>query len=353
MHTAPNPSPIPPAHVSPWAAWEIDAATFPHAGSHAEKLRFCLGYAVLAPSSHNTQPWLFRIRDDAVELYADRSRALHVSDPGDRELTISCGAALHHLRIALAHFGHLGRVDLLPDPSDQDLLARVHLGFTATNSPVDARVFQAMPRRRTNRQPFRQDPVPAPLLSDLADAARHEDTWFREIKGSDTLFALADLIAEGDRRQWANKRFRLELAAWAHPNRVQACDGIPGYAMGLDDILSCAGPLVIRTFDLGEGQAARDREIAHGSPAMIAIGTAGDNLLDWLRAGQALSAVLLRARADDVWASYLNQPLELPDLRVQATRLLSVPGYTQIILRLGYGNDIRPTPRRTVDQVVL
>ena len=68
--------------------------------------------------------------------------------------------------------------------------------------------------------------------------------------------ALADLIAEGDRRQWANRRFRLELAAWVHPNRSAARDGIPGYAQGVDDLMSYAGPLVVRTFNMGEGQTA-------------------------------------------------------------------------------------------------
>src|SRR5687767_3698769 len=77
-------------------------------------LRDAVRSAVRAPSSHNTQPWLFRLRgDDVLELYADRSRALPVVDPRDRELTISCGAALFHVRAALRAAGHAGEVALL------------------------------------------------------------------------------------------------------------------------------------------------------------------------------------------------------------------------------------------------
>jgi Putative TM nitroreductase len=83
---------------------EISEATFPATGQSAEKLRFLVQYAILAPSSHNTQPWLFKIRGDVLELYADRTRALPIVDPANRALTISCGAALFHLRIALRHF---------------------------------------------------------------------------------------------------------------------------------------------------------------------------------------------------------------------------------------------------------
>ncbi|WP_229440580.1 hypothetical protein [Massilia sp. BSC265] len=57
---------------------------------------------MLAPSSHNTQPWLFRMAESSIDLFADRTRALPVNDPDDRELTISCGCALMHLRIAAA-----------------------------------------------------------------------------------------------------------------------------------------------------------------------------------------------------------------------------------------------------------
>ncbi|NOT32243.1 MAG: hypothetical protein HOP15_17495 [Planctomycetes bacterium] len=51
-----------------------------------------LELATRAPSSHNTQPWLFRARGDSIELHADRTRALPINDPHDRELTIRCGA---------------------------------------------------------------------------------------------------------------------------------------------------------------------------------------------------------------------------------------------------------------------
>jgi nitroreductase len=48
-------------------------------------LRLALEYAVLAPSSHNTQPWLFRLNDNTVELYADAERILKTVDPHGRE----------------------------------------------------------------------------------------------------------------------------------------------------------------------------------------------------------------------------------------------------------------------------
>jgi hypothetical protein len=337
----------------PLAPWDISADDFPHNGSTADKWKFLLGYAVLAPSSHNTQPWLFHIRADQLKLYADRTRACHVVDPDDRELVISCGCALFHLRSAMAHFGYWGGADILPDPNDPDLLAVVHMGTHEENSPQESMLFYAIPKRRTNRQPFTDDPVPLPLLEALRQAAQDEFARLEMIAGEEPRHVVADLIAEGDRRQWANKRFRLELAAWVHPNRSGARDGIPGYAQGMDDLLSFAGPLVVRTFNMGDGQAAKDHELAKGSPVLAVITTDGDAPRDWLHAGQALARVLLRARVEDVWASFLNQAIELPDLRQRLCSSIGLKGFPQLCLRLGFGDDIKPTSRRSADEVLI
>ena len=266
---------------------------------------------------------------------------------------MSCGGALRHLRCAMTHFGCFGGVDLLPEANDPELLARLRLGVQEETSREESALFYAIPQRRTNRQPFMDDPVPPALVTTLREAAEVEFGSLHIVAGDVARRAAADLIAEGDRRQWADKRFRLELAAWVHPNRSAARDGIPGYAQGMDDLLSCAGPLVVRTFDMGEGQAAQDHELATGSPLLAVLSTMGDAPRDWLHAGQALARVLLRARADGVWASFLNQAIELPDLRVRFRSLLGVPGIPQACLRLGYGDDIKPTPRRDVAEVLL
>jgi hypothetical protein len=94
--------------------WHISEAEFPRQGSLSEQLHHLLNYAVVAPSGHNTQPWLFRLTSDGVELFADRTRALPIVDPEDRELTISCGAALCQLRLTIRHFGFTDVVELLP-----------------------------------------------------------------------------------------------------------------------------------------------------------------------------------------------------------------------------------------------
>jgi len=161
------------------------------------------------------------------------------------------------------------------------------------------------------------------------------------------------LIAEADRIQMSDGHFRRELAAWIHPSRTASHDGTPGYAIGNPGLISYLGPLVVRTFDTGKGQAAKDRQLATGSPAMAILWTENDNSVDWLSAGQAMMRVLLRARVDDIWASFLSQPIEVPELRNQVRDLLGRKGFPQLILRMGYGQDVKPTPRRTPGEVLM
>lgn len=331
--------------------WRIREEDFPADAMPEDQLRFLLNYAVLAPSSHNAQPWLFRLSGDEVALLADRMRALPVADPEDRELVMSCGAALLNLRVAIAHFGFSSEVRTFPDLRDPDLLAFVRMGSRGRPDERDAGLFRCIPERRTFRFPFEDRPVEPDVAGRLEAAAAREGATLTLFDDPDRKNALADLIAEGDRIQGGDRSFRRELASWIHPNRSKSRDGIPGYGIGLGDLRSMTGPFVVRTFDLGRGRAAKDRELAEGSPLLGVLSTHADNPVSWLSAGQALQRVLLTACERGLYASFLNQPVECPELRSRVGEI-SGGGEPQLILRLGLGKRVRPSPRRSVMDVL-
>ena len=335
-----------------------DRTTAPRPGMRSEatnmdRWRAAVACAIMAPSGHNAQPWLFHAHPtgEALELYADRSRALPVVDPDDRELVISCGAALFHLRLALRYFGWTSRVEILPDPDDRDLLARVRFGDRWLATPDEIAMFDAIARRRTVRRVFDQRPVPAELLAALARAAEDEDAGLFVLATPEEREYAADLVADADWRQGGDRAFRRELAAWIHPNRSRSGDGMPGDALSMGTLASYLGPFVVRTFDWGEGRAARDHQLAVGSPCMAVLWTEKDDTRAWIAAGQALARVLLAATAAGVSASFLNQPLEIPELRQVFEGTLDVPGRAQLLLRMGYGPQVPATPRRAVADV--
>jgi hypothetical protein len=53
-----------------------------------------------APSVHNSQPWRWRLDGRSLLLQADLRRWLPATDADGRDRVVSCGAVLHHTRIA-------------------------------------------------------------------------------------------------------------------------------------------------------------------------------------------------------------------------------------------------------------
>jgi iron-sulfur cluster repair protein YtfE (RIC family) len=331
---------------------DLERREYPFSGSELARLVFLLRYAILAPSSHNTQPWRVRADADALLVYADRTRALPVVDPDDRELEISCGAFLHHLRLAMRQHGHEGEVTLIPDTESPDLLARVQLGPERRPAYEERLLFWSIAKRHTNRRPFLPKAVPAELVAELAGAVEAEGAWLSTLEGSDRE-RLAELVSGADQAQMEDQAFRRELAAWLHGDRERTGDGIPGYALGMSRVRSSLNPLAIRTFDLGKGRAAHDEKLIQASPLLVVLGTDGDTTRDRLAAGQALSSLLLRATREGLSASFLNQPIELPALRPKIAELVGHPGSPQLVLRLGFGSEVRPTPRRPVGEILV
>jgi nitroreductase len=305
-----------------------------------------LRQAVLAPSSHNTQPWRFDVSENRIRLFADPTRALPVNDPYDRELAISCGCALFNLRSAAAAAGLHASVAPLPEPQDEELLAVVDL--EALDQAVDAdlaALAAAIPERRTYRKRFADRPVPQDALEALRDAAAREGAWL-EVLDDSGREAAVKLVGEGDKQQWANPSWRRELAAWMHPSRRGDGLTFPGLLVPL-------AQAVVRSFDIGDGVAARDSQLAEGSPVLAVLGTELDAPRHWLDAGQALERLLLTACDRGLQASYLNQPIQVAALRPRLRELLASPGLPQLLLRLGFATEeIEATPRRELVEVL-
>lgn len=340
--------------------WQVTEQDFPRLKNDAEQLQFLLNYAVLAPSGHNTQPWKFIIHNHTLELWADPTRALPIADPDHRELIISCGAALLNLRLAIHHFGYCGDIQLLPDPNQPDLLARVRLGSWCKESAEEKSLFEAISHRHTSRQPFEDWDIPESVLKWLQHIAVEEGAWLHFVQGEMDRSHIIGMVELADHLQMSDPEMRKELAAWM---RSGAQDGIPGYALGIPKRFDWLTPVLstmTRFFDLGDRVAHQDTQRLQRASAIAILGTDADTRLDWLKAGQALEKVLLRAQSLGIVASFFNAPIQMPEVRLalcattkqpQVQQSLNRTGYPQVLLRLGYGERVEPTPRRSGEEV--
>ena len=323
--------------------------------SVSDALYFAIRCAIMAPSSHNSQPWQFKILGDGLMLMLDRRRALPVVDPYDREMIISCGAALFNIRVALAYAGKQARIDVLPDAMDEDLLVRITLDGDelVSQDGALASLYPAISKRMTNRSAYFAESISPEIVAKLDQAASTE--WAKLSTATATVDreAIATLVAAADSLQFSDVRFRRELASWLHPAREG--DGLSAFSSEMKKTLDFATPLaalVVRTFDLGNGIAAKDKALAAGSPLLACISTTTDDAAAWLAAGQALQRVLLTATAHGLDASYLNQPIEVAELRSALAQTMSTEKFPQLLIRIGRGLPQTHSPRRELRDVI-
>lgn len=356
----------------------------PAGGSAAtdDAIRFAVEAAVWAPSVHNTQPWWFGSAGQEgtsaagwtmrprISLHADVDRRLDVADPDGREMLISCGAALFTLRVAVRDLGHEPEVTMLPDADRPSLLADVRLGRQVPPSQDNDRLFRQIRRRRTHRGAFRADPVAVPLLAALRREVQHEGAELHVIADDRARAALGALTEAAEHVQRSSPAYVAESARWAPRPGSARQDGVheaayprrprrtePHYPM--------------RDYARGQGWGADEphgpdepgRELVTGVVALLT--TRGDRRADWLRAGQALQRMLLRAAADEVSAAFHTQALEVPELREFIRGRFCGGAHPQLLLRLGRGPAAPARPadggagagagtavRRTVSDVV-
>ncbi|MFD7658159.1 Acg family FMN-binding oxidoreductase [Actinosynnema sp. NPDC059797] len=296
--------------------------------------------ASLAPSVHNTQPWRFRLGPDRIELHADPERALPATDPDGRELRLSCGAALFNLRLGLRARGIRPLVTLLPGADAPGALAVVRWGGHRDTDPEVRELIAAIPKRRSNRKPFHDAPVPTAHRHALVRAAERERAWLHLVADREERARLQDLVARAHRVQARDPAVRAELAAWTGP---RDSDGVPPRSGGVRP--APQDEWALRDFQAAERPPGKDYE---PDPLITVLNSFHEGALGQLQAGQALQRVLLTATTLGLSASFLSQPIEVRQTHAELRRVLGGSLVPQTVLRIGFGSPVPPSPRRDV-----
>ncbi|MHA6783107.1 Acg family FMN-binding oxidoreductase [Pseudonocardia saturnea] len=308
-------------------------------------VRSALELATRAPSIHNSQPWRWLLGPRSIHLYADLRRWLPVTDTDGRDLALSCGAALHHLTVALAATGLRSTVHRLPNPADGDHFAAVELR-PGPVAAADLGTANAIVARRTDRRHYLDWEVPGAFVGELVDRAAEHGAVLRPITGGYLRDRTVAAMRAAAREQESRPGYHTETAVWSGGRSGD--DGVPAANLLQDAEGSGAG--TARSFT--DGTIVQQADGSDGALLMV-LGTASDDTLSQLRAGEALSAVLLHATQLGLATCPLSQPLEVTSTRAMLRD--DVLGGTldpQLVLRVGWaptGPALPPTPRRALD----
>jgi nitroreductase len=302
--------------------------------------------AVAAPSIHNTQPWRLRFVGATVEVYRDRARELPAEDPSRRMLFVSLGAAIFNVRVAAAARGMGSEVRHLVDQRRPDLVAVVELG--GSPNPSVAALAPYVAERRSNREPFTAEQLPAQLRVELDLCARVEGAVLQWIDKPARRWWLRIATNEATAADDDSRARTAERRRWVGGHRE--VDGVPSSALGSR---VAGGDPVVRDLAATSADAVRPVAEFEREPQLAVLATRYDGSIEWLRTGQALEHVLLEATARGVATSLLNQAIEHEELRVQINDPLGPWQRPQAVIRFGYGTPVPATPRRRLTDVLL
>jgi nitroreductase len=319
------------------------SAVFPD----AETIRSALSLATRAPSVHNSQPWRWRVGDHCLNLYFDPDLHLPQTDPDARDLLISCGAALNHCVVAFAALGWQSKIHRLPNPDEPDHLAAVELHPYPANE-VDITLAAAIPRRRTDRRHYSSWPVPQGDLALMGARAARAGVTLRRL---DELDNLKQLVSQAASRHADDYDYLVELATWS--GRYSATAGVPARSTPKSDPTAAVPN---RTFAGAVLAQTPQVKPAEDNAVVIALGTAGDDEVSRLRAGEATSLVLLTATALGLASCPITEPLEIPETRAAVRAdVFGVDAFPQMLLRIGWApvnaDPLISTPRRALTEV--
>jgi hypothetical protein len=327
--------------------------------------------AILGASPHNTQPWLFRVREASVDVWADTRRHIGTIDPYLREMYVGVGCALENLLIAAAREGYAAVLTLMPNAADPAHAAHVALTPAA---PAESALYAAIPRRHTNRGPYdTARAVPGETLSAMAqlgpDLPDVKVLWFdrgpdRKRIGDAIVSATEAIIADRQQSQDSARWFR---ASWQDLQRHR--DGITLDAQGLPPVVNALAKMLPAVSperaDAAWLEATRDRHVATAAAfGILAVPDTRDAQMR-LRGGRMWQRMHLWATTRGLAMQPLNQLAERADRERQ---LALTPTYTTVLgtlidgsglealmpFRIGYSvRDAGLSPRRDVEAVLV
>lgn len=359
-----NTKKMPQQSQNPYLAWEVDPNSFPYEKPIEEQIAFLVNFAVLAPSSHNTQPWLFRIKENICELYADEKRALKHSDPEDRQLFISLGAALANLIVAAQFYDLNTKIIYCPHEKDtmnekeKRLAARIEFSKSAPAQQDTQKnlkeLFPGISERHTNRNFYLDRPIDDGFFTDCRNYIDDQNLKIHFIQEKNKKEKIAQTVVDASRNAHDDPKFRKELFYWVRSNYTKAPDGMPGFGMGIPGPISIIAPYMIRYLKVGKSQSKKDGKAIIGSPLVVIISTKEDTPVNWLKAGELAEKIMLKAATQDIQTAINAAAIEIGDHWKKIQEVLKTDFRPQVLFRAGYAASKMPhSPRRSSSEVII
>ena len=319
-------------------------------GDGAALLQELVRYATLAPSSHNTQCWKFRMRERAITIEPDLSRRCAVVDPDDHHLFVSLGCAAENLvHAALAH-------GLQADSRfDAAGVGAVAIALEPTKARPSL-LYQAIPTRQCTRGDYDGSPLSAEEIDLLVRAGSGNGVRVMLLTESRRMEQVLEYVVAGNTAQLDDAAFVAELQAWIRfsaDEAIRTGDGLYAGASGNPSVPRWLGSLAMRWVLTPKSENDRYARQVRNSAGIAVFASAASDKAHWVEVGRCYERFALQATALGIRNAFLNQPVEVGSIRPQFAAMLGLgKERPDLVVRFGRGPALPLSMRRPVSSVL-
>jgi nitroreductase len=341
--------------ASNYHPWKVNIDDFFSKISNREKVLFLLRFAILAPSSHNSQPWKFDVTENSIGLFADRNRRLKDSDKNDRQLFISLGCAITNILVAVDYYGLKAAVTYMPDLNDDAYAARIDFSFEGKNVPsAKNHLIFSIPQRVNNRNRYTAVMPNETFLSEI-NKLQDESLTIMRISDRSHRERLAEVALAAGVFAMEDTYFRRELSHYVKSNMTRSHVGMPAFGMGIPTPVSFFAPRMIRFFNMNKISFKNDEKLLKEfTPMFCVIATRDDGAMAWIKAGEAYERISLFACRSGLSTAVWAAPIQIGQYYRDLQSILGTEFRPQMFFRVGYAQKMTPhSPRIPVERLLI
>lgn len=308
-------------------------------------------YATLAPSSHNTQCWKFAVGRNEISVLPDLTRRCPVVDPDDHHLFVSLGCATENLLQAARAYGYASNVRVEGGTDE-----RVRVMLERTN-PERTPLFAAIPLRQCTRTEYDGKAIANEELRLLERAGTGNGVRVLLLTGTAVREKVLEYVIQGNTRQLSDTAFVAELKDWIRFGDREAIlsgDGLSARASGNPSVPRWLGSVLFKLVVSAKGENDKYAKQVRSSAGIAVFVSDVDDEAHWVEAGRCYQRFALQATALGIRNAFLNQPVELADLRPQFAHMLAVgQARPDLVVRFGRGPEMQRSLRRPLQAVIV
>lgn len=333
-----------------FTSWHIDCNEVDAHASVKEKLAFLLRYAVLAPSSHNSQPWSFTVTSDGIAVSPDTTRALVVSDSNQRQLYISIGCAVENIIIAGRRFGLTFTVKEMVD-DDLSILLSVS-NVREIKKQRKRGLVEYITQRSTIRGNYSQKEPDQNFVSWVREYTQQQHVQPSFVTGKEQKEAIAEVVIDATLEAMDDPMFRAELSDYLLPPNTSAQVGMPAVGFGIPRLLAYIAPAVLKYANVNKTSQAKDRALlTQHTPMFIVLASEGDTKTDWVRVGRVYQHLALMATKKNIHTAPMAAPIQIGNHYKDLQKILKTNLRPQFFMRIGSSQEQRVlSPRLSAEE---